>query len=316
MSVQIDTAFVKQFQNIIQMLLAQKGSRLRECVMVETQDAEEQFWEQIGPVTAAEVTTRHGDSPLISTPHDRRRITLRFFDCGDLIDDNDRVRMLIDPTNAYAENAAAALGRAIDDVLVGGANAGDAGGTYGNPSSILDGTAGVLFGTAYTGKAGATTVTFPAGQVVALNFGGTNVGLTVPKLIEAKRLLMAANVDVEREELYIGCTSKGLADLLNSTQPTSAEFNEVRALVEGKITRFLGLNFRFLERLPQSATGAQHWRYPVWCKSGVRLSMARDIKTRIAERPDKRFSTYVYAALACGGTRMEEGKVVEIKGLI
>lgn len=316
MSVQIDTAFVKQFNSLVYMLLQQSGSRLRECVTVDAQDAEEQFWEQIGPVTAAEVTTRHGDSPLISTPHDRRRITLRFFDWGDMIDDNDRVRMLIDPTNPYAMNAAAALGRTFDDVVIGGANAGDSGGTFGNPATILDGTTGVLFGTAFTGKAGATSVAFPAGQVVALNFGGTNVGLTVPKLIEAKRLLMAANVDVEREDLFIGCTSKGLADLLNTTQPTSAEFNEVKALVEGKITRFLGLNFKFLERLPQSATGAQHWRYPVWAKSGVRMSVAREIKTRIAERPDKRFSTYVYAAGAWGGSRMEEGKVVEIKGLI
>jgi len=309
MSFQIDTNFVKQFGATVALLLQQGGSRLRGTVSEESMVGEEQFFEQIGPVAAQEVTTRHGDSPLISTPSDRRRVTLRFFDWGDLIDSFDKVRMLIDPQSPYTQNAVNALGRAIDDVLLGGGVSGESSITF---DTTAAGTNGVLFGTAFSGKSGGTSNAFPAGQKVASNFGGTAVGLTVPKLIESKRLLKAANVDVSMEELYIVVTAKGEADLLNTTQVTSMDYNSVRALVGGDVGSLLGYTFKRTERVPENTTDKL---YPTYAKSGVKLALAKDITTKIAERPDKRFSTYVYVCMGIGGVRMEEGKVTQIAGL-
>lgn len=309
MSFQIDTAFVKQFNSTVDRLLQQKGSRLRSAVTEETMNGEEQFFEQVGPVAAQEVTTRHGDSPLISTPHDRRRITLRFFDFGDLIDNFDKVRMLIDPTSPYTQNAVNALGRAIDDVLMGAGTSGESTITYPTDAGVT----GVFYGTAKTGKAGATDVAFPAAQKVAVNFGGTNVGLTVAKMIDSRRLLKKANVDLDMESAHMAVSSKGEADLLNTTQVTSSDFNGVKALVGGDVNALLGYSIRRTERLPQDGTS---WLYPVWCKSGVKLGVAKEIQTEVAQRSDKRFSWYVYACMGVGGVRMEEGKVVQIAGLL
>jgi len=311
MSFQVDTAFVKQFNATVYMLLQQMGSKFRACVTEETMNGEEQFFEQIGPVQAEEVTTRHGDSPLISTPHDRRRITLRFFDWGDMIDNFDKVRMLIDPTSPYTQNAVRALGRAIDDVLTGttSASSGESTITYDSNAGV----AGVFYGTAFTGKTAATQVTFPAGQKIAVNFGGTNVGVTIPKLIESRRLFAKGNVDLDMETMYAAISSRGLADLLNTTQVTSADFNSVRALVGGDVNSLLGYSIIRSERIPQDGTS---WLYPVWAKSGVKLGVAKDIQTEVARRPDKRFSYYVYASMGVGGVRMEEPKVVQIAGLI
>jgi hypothetical protein len=311
MSFQVDTAFVKQFNTTVNMLLQQKGSKLRSAVTEETMNGEEQFFEQVGPVAAQEVTTRHGDSPLISTPHDRRRITLRFYDWGDLIDNFDKVRMLIDPTSPYTQNAVNALGRAIDDVIMGAGTSGESSITYPTWAAATD--PGVMFGKAFTGKAAATTVTFPSGQQIAVNFGGTNVGITVPKLIESRRKFAAANVDLDAESLYAAISSRGLADLLNTTQVTSADFSSVQALVGGNVNALLGYTIIRTERLPQDGTS---WMYPVWAKSGVKLGVAKEIQTEVARRADKRFSWYVYACMGLGGVRMEEGKVVQIAGLI
>jgi hypothetical protein len=312
MSVTIDTAFVKQFNSTIYTLLQQKGGRLRSCVREEPMQGEEQFFEQVGTGTANEVTTRFGDSPVNSMSNDRRRVTLRFFDSGEFIDKFDKVRMLIDPQSVYTQNIVYTLGRCLDDVLLGGAD------VPGNSSiaTYQDGTAGAIFGVAFTGKSAGTQTSFAAGQVVALAFGGTNVGVTVPKLIEGKRLLKAGNVDLDAEELYMYITAKAEADLLNTTQVTSADYNSVMALVRGNVNSFLGINMKRGERAPQSATGAQHWRYPLFVKSGVLLGVAVEIDTRVAERADKKFSWYVYGRAGFGGVRMEEGKAVEIKGLI
>lgn len=311
MSFQVDTAFIKQFNSTVSILLQQKGSKLRSCVTEETMHGEEQFFEQVGPVVAEEVTTRHGDSPLISTPHDRRRITLRFFDWGDMIDNFDKVRMLIDPTSPYTQVAVNALGRAIDDVLTGttASSSGESTITY----DSAGGTSGVFYGTAFSGKSAGTSVSFPSGQKIAVNFGGTNVGITIPKLIESRRLFAKGNVDLDMEEMYAAISSRGLADLLNTTQVTSADFNSVKALVGGDVDSLLGYTIKRTERIPQDGTS---WLYPVWAKSGVKLGVAKDINTEVARRPDKRFSWYVYASMGVGGVRMEEAKVVQIAGLI
>jgi hypothetical protein len=310
MSVQIDTAFTRQYGSTIYRLAAQRGSVLRECVTVDTfSGAEEKFYDQVGAVAPAVIMGRHGDSPLISNPHDRRKVSPQYFECGDMIDTIDQVRSLIDPTSTYTQNHAEALGRGIDDSLLDG---------QGSvlPGSLQTGTLSAFFGSALSGKTGGTSVPFPAGQVVALNFGGTNVGLTVPKLIDAQRLFRAGNVQLADEMLYIALTSKGIADLLQLTQVTSADYSNVKALVNGQVNSILGFTVKVTERVAQDSAGAQHWRYPVWAKSGVQLAISRDITAEVARRADKRFGWYAYASMGVGSTRLEEVKVVEIKGLI
>jgi hypothetical protein len=85
MSFEVPTAFVQQYKANLTHLLQQKGSVLRDTVTVESQNAEFAFYDRIGSTEANEVNTRHGDTPLNNTPHDRRRIGLRDFDWADLI---------------------------------------------------------------------------------------------------------------------------------------------------------------------------------------------------------------------------------------
>jgi hypothetical protein len=292
MSQQIPVAFVNQYHADVEMLLQQKGSRLRSCVRVESQKGEAQFYEQIGPTDAVEITTRHGDSPQVDSVHDRRRVTLRFFDWGDFIDRIDKVQMLIDPTNAYTQNAVYALGRTYDQRIIDAAS-----------------------GTAFTGHAGATSTTLPATQKVAVGFGGTNVGLTVAKLVEARRILVKGENDMD-EPQYLAYASQGLADLLNTTEVTSADYNSVKALVKGEINSFMGFEFVHTELLTVTGTSPTAQRLTLaWAKSGLLLAVSPDVETAVERRWDKRGSVYVYAVAGSGAVRMQEKKVVEITTL-
>ena len=118
MSLQVETAYVNQYRANIGMMVQQKGSRLRGLVRVETQNAEFDFYDRIGPTEAVEITGRHQDTPLVSTPHDRRRVSLKDYDWADMIDRQDKLRMLMDPTSAYAVNAVYAMGRKMDDAII------------------------------------------------------------------------------------------------------------------------------------------------------------------------------------------------------
>ena len=281
MSSQVTTAFVEQYKSNVMDIVQQKGSRLRSAVMTDTVQGKKKFVEQVGTTNAQLRTSRHADSPLVNTPHLRRSLTLDAYEWGDLIDNADRVRLLIDPTDAYARNAAWAMGRAMDDVIIT-----------------------AMLGSAYTGVSGGTETVLPSGQKIA---AGTT-GFTLDKLIEAREILMTNEVSPD-EELYVALNANHMSDLLANTSVTSSDFASVKALVRGEINSYMGFNFIHSERL----TGATADRKAIaWAKSGVQLGIGADIRASIAPRADKSFSTYVYYSMSLGATRLEEEKVVEI----
>ena len=289
MSFQIDTALVQTYKSNIEIQFQQMGSRLRPYVRQESQKAEFDFYDRIGPVDAVEVTTRHGDTPLISTPHDRRRVALRDFDWADLIDNKDKLRMLADPTSSYVQNAVMALGRKMDDVIIEAA-----------------------FGTAYSGKTGSTSVSFAAGSEVAVNYveSGTaqNSNLTIGKLRRARYLLDAAEASEDMLIAVVGPSQ--IQSLLRTTEVTSSDYNTVKALVAGEIDTFMGFKFVKSNRL----TVASSIRSCIlFAKQGLLLSSAQEINVDVGPRRDKRNSVQAYACASFGASRMWEEKVLRVK---
>lgn len=286
MSVEITTPMVEQYRSNVRMLVQQRGSVLRDAVMIETVTGKNAFFEQIGSTVAKKRLTRHGDSPLVDTPHRRRRVSLVDYEWGDLIDDPDRLRLLIEPQGPYSLNAAMALGRAIDSDLITAFDA-----------------------NADTGADGSTSTPFDATMEVTADVGGGNTNMNYEKLLRARKLLQAKNVDMT-ETLHVAMTAAQLESLLQQAQTASADYNTVRALVTGELNTFLGFRFHFTELLPMA--DADDRKCFAWAESGMVLAMGEDIMTRVAERPDKAFSTYVFARMTIGATRLEEEKVVRI----
>ena len=280
MSSQVTTAFVQQYSANVQMLSQQMGSLLRDKVRVESITGKNAFLDQVGSVTAVEKTSRHSDTPQIDTPHARRRISLSDYEFADLIDQQDKVRLLIDPTSSYAQAAAMAMGRAIDDVIISAA-----------------------LGTAYTGETGSTS-TANANQIVH----GSG-GLTVAKLRTAKQTLDLSDVDPSIPR-HIIVSPRQISDLLNITEVTSADFNTVKALANGEINTYLGFNFIVSNRLALSSTTRSCIAF---AQDGIALGIGKDVNARIDERADKSYATQVYYCMSIGATRMEEDKVVEVQ---
>ena len=281
MSTQVTTAFVQQYSANVQMLSQQMGSRLRDAVRVENMVGKNAFFDQVGSATAQKRTSRHADTPQIDTPHARRRVSLVDYEYADLIDDQDKVRMLIDPTSAYAQASAAAMGRAMDDELIAAAT-----------------------GTAFTGETGSTSTALPAAQQIASG----SADLTLAKLIEAKKILDLADVDPSIPR-YIAVGPNQIEALLNNTTVTSSDFNTVKALVQGDIDTFLGFKFIVTNRLAKSGNDRTCF---AWAEDGLALGVGKDIMARIDERSDKGYATQVYYCMSIGATRMEEEKVVQI----
>ena len=283
MSNQITTAFVEQYSNNVQMLSQQKGSLLRGSVDVETVVGNNAFFEQVGSATAQKRVSRHSDTPQIDTPHQRRRVSMVDYEYADLIDKQDQIRTLIDPTSSYALAAAFALGRAMDDEIIS-----------------------AVSGTAFSGETGSTSVVLPSAQKITES--GTD-GLTIAKLREAKEKFDSASVDPSIPR-YIVVGPKQISDLLGTTQVTSSDFNTVKALANGEINSFLGFNFITSNRLSIASSKRLCLAFAM---DGIKLALGQDIMTRIDERSDKGYATQVYVCMTMGATRMEEEKVVTIQ---
>jgi hypothetical protein len=292
MSQYIPTHYAQQYASTIELLLQQRGSKLRDtCTFHSIRGAKAAVpVDQIGKVEATKRTTRYPPLAPADTPTDRPWVYPSDYDWNDLIDTIDKLRIITDPTSSYAINGTYAIGRAQDREIIA-----------------------AFFGDRKTGESGGTTVSFPAGQQVAVNFGASGaVGLTVAKLREAKRLLMAAQVDLDMDPVNCPLTAKQHDNLLGEIQVVSLDFNEKPVLVEGRITRFLGFSMPNTELL--SIDASSYRRVPAYAKSGVHLAMWNDISTDISVRKDLAglpFQVYVFGTF--GATRSEEAKVVEIK---
>lgn len=309
MSFQVTTAFVQQYSTNIAMLLQQEGSRLRGSVQEFAFTGKAaSMMEQFGSVTPVRNQGRHTDTPLISTPQDKRWIYPNDYDWADLIDDQDRLRMLIDPAGPYTKAGVYSLGRAIDDEIISG-----------------------FFNSNNTGENGTTaTGTLYAynsnSQSVAATTGSSSAsGLNVAKLRAAKKILLQAEVDVDNDPLYMAITAKQHDDLLNEAQAINLDYTDKPVLVEGRIMRFMGFNFLHSERIPGGAnfntaintaitsgssdgnyTTGSRWMVPFWAKSGMALGLWNDIQASVDRRPDKRNSWQVYVTGTFGGARVEE----------
>jgi hypothetical protein len=286
MSIQITTSFVEQYSSNVTMLSQQMGSKLRGSVDVETINGKNAFFDQVG-VTAAQIrTSRHGDTPQIDTPHSRRRLSLADYEWADLVDDVDKVRMLVDPTSSYAKAAASAMNRSIDDVIITAMNA-----------------------SANTGVAGGTSTALPSTQKTATS--DQSDGLTIAKLLSAKKILDNNDVDPSLKR-YIVCGPQQISDLLGTTQVTSGDFNTIKALAQGEINSYLGFEFITSTRLNMDATNTTDRLVFAYTEDAIKLGMGKDISAKISERADKSYSTQVYYCMSLGAVRMEEKKVVQI----
>lgn len=278
----ITTAFVKQFGSTLYLLSQQKGSKLSNCVTNESGAyGEEEYFDQYGDDLANVKVARNADVEYAADAYARRRVSFTDVYWAKLIDKEDKLAMLLDPTSGLMTAGAFAIGRKIDDLIIT-----------------------AFSGTAYTGKAGGTSTTFTAANQIAVGAAG----LTIAKLISAKELLDASDVDPD-EERFIAVSARQITNLLNTTEVKSVDYNSIKALVGGKVDTFMGFKFKLTQRLTLSGTTRTCL---AWAKSGMMLAKRNEMKAEMDRLPIKHYATQLYASISCGATRMEEEKCVEI----
>lgn len=286
----IPNHFTTQFDSNWKHLVQQKNSKLKEYVTLDSIEGKEKSYNQLDATSMTQITDRSRDTRITDQAMAKRWIRPLNYDCAKLVDEFDEQFLgeVVLPTSPIIQSHAAAYARTCDKIII------DA-----------------LGGTAFTGTTGTTATVLPAGQKIAANYvesgAVANSGLTIAKLRAAKFLFDSNEVDEEEERILV-VSAKQLQDLLRDDKITSADFNSVRALVDGTLNTFMGFKFRRSQQLPLAVDIRSCFAY---VKSGVILA-ERGLKTMMDVRPDLSHSLQIRSVASLAAVRMEEKKVVEI----
>jgi hypothetical protein len=272
-------------------LLQQQDSKLEGRCRKATIKGKERQFSQIAGGTMRLITTRNGVTIPSDSTLAKRWVRPVGYDQVTWIDEHDHIALgdLPAPQSEHVQQHSMAAKRTIDEVIIA-----------------------ALEGTSYIGETGVTEVTMGAGNKVAVDYvlsGSTaNSGLTLGKLTRAKYLL--DKEEVPQDNRYFIHTAKQLQDLLaNVVEVKSSDYAEVKALVDGKVTRFMGFDFVMTELLTL-VTATDVRTCIAYHRDGVLLGSGTEKKVHIDILPGNNHTVQIRTVIHLGATRMEEERVV------
>lgn len=289
----VSIAFTSQYSDQLYDLVEQQGSRLLNTVSSKIiTNAEDAYFERLGSSgVAQERIGRHSLSEPSDIEHSRRVMRIRDFYVEHWLDKHDQLRMLIDPKNKYVMKQSYSLGRKIDQRIVTMAT--------GNSTAV-----DAVYGT--------SNVALPSGQYGSKDTGGTNSGLNVDKLLEAQRIY-DQNDCAESAKRTCVVAAKDKESLLKTTEVGSQDYNNVYALVSGKINSFCGFDFVLYNSLSGAGTSGDPRLVLTYEKEAMGVAFLRNIVSRIFEDEQRFFMWRVQSEMSMEAIRVEEERVVVIK---
>lgn len=161
-------------------------------------------------------------------------------------------------------------------------------------------------------------------NIVPRNVSGTNAGLTLEALMASAKVLDKNHVP--KQDRVLICSSDQLHNLLKNTKVTSADFNTVKALVNGQIDSFYG--FKFIAIDPFEASKGIAAGIPVDTVNSETFAYAfasKDMKCPIGvvyntdmiinvdkESSSYNFGTVIQAKIGLGAGIIDEKGIVKV----
>ena len=299
----------------IQLNLPQEMSALRGKVMEGSYKGKQaSVIDYLAPVAMQTPAGRNALVNVQGNTYQRRWVSPVDKELVQRIDTFDKLRTIEDPTSALVRGTSAAIAREWDDRIIAAA--------FG-PAQISS-TDGTTLTTETWANAQTNLTGSATGLTIIDTFGNssTTIGMTVDKLIEARRLFRKYHVtqpEMAPGELTLIIGSQQEADLMKLVEVTSSDFNAKRILdkgsMEGEI--FLGWNIHVSERLTYgsdpSSTNANCRFCIAMVRTGMHLGMWLDTENLITRESLVSGAPWqIHTMMSSGATRLEPGRVIEI----
>lgn len=276
MSIQLPNLVATQFEAEVHHEYQSGGSMLRNTVRLKNvQNAKTHTFNVMGAGEAQERTAIQTPIPLMNVTHQPVTVTMKNYTASELTDIFTNEQVPVDERMELAKTIANAFSRREDQLIIDALNAASATNT------------------------------------VANNISGSADNLTLAAIREAAKLLDDDNVPDSERTIIV--SPSGLHHLLEDTEVTSADFNNVKALVAGDLDTFYG--FKFIKigsrpegGLPLSGTDRTCFAYH---KSAVGLGL--NMAPKIMIDWDQQFGAWrVTGFLSANAVVIDETGMVDI----
>lgn len=285
------TFYAQQYGTSLRMALQQIPSRLMSAVTVgETVMGAKQavVVDRIGSVDAQTVSGQLQSKTYLNPTTERLWVDPISKDVPLIMDHFEQLKMLSDPSSKFVQSSVAAINRAKDDEIIR-----------------------AFFASTKSGETGASTQDFDTtNQRIAVNYDASgNTGLTVAKIKGARKIFLANEVDIDREQLYIAITDDQDKNLLDEAQYVSLDYSDRPVLDEnGRLKTFLKFNFIHTQRL--GVDGSGYRRVPIWAKSGIEYRPWEELYTNVYRDTSYRGEPWAAYAMATFGAARTDNKLV------
>jgi len=285
-------SYIEKYNDNLMLLSQQESSRLRAAVMSSSQSGEGAApVDQVAAAEAIDINTRYQVKPLIETVHDRRWEHPVSKGWGDIVDEIDKLKVNIELNGAYTKTGINAINREIDKEIISR-----------------------FFASALTGRSGGTSTALPAGNTIGVQVGGSSsdVGLNTDKLLAAREVIMAGDVDIDNTTFYCGINARQERNLLEEIKIINGDYGVTQFDGTGtKLRSWFGINFIHTELYETDSNS--DLQVPFWVPEGMHLGIWQDVKGDISERKDLNLNPmHISVNATFGATRVEEAKVVRI----
>lgn len=293
----VEQSFRYTYQDIVDLVAQQVRSKLRPFVTEKPiSGSATAASDLVGTVKARRRGVKRRSNFENDASFARRWLLFRDkIESGQYIDEEDVLRRINSSRSELTRAHVASVQREVDDIILGL-----------DSDGVVD--VGGMLGTVTEGQTPSSTSTLPAAQTMA--HGST--GLTMAKLKAVREQFAWADYDLDMEEPVMAITPTQMTDLLGIVDAAGSSINlaEQAEMVEGKVARFMRMNFVEVNRLPIVGTTRS---CVAWMPSNVVLGVNQDVAGDVWNDTHAGNTPYMEASGRFDATRKQDSGVIEVE---
>ena len=285
MAVTIDKAAVKTFENNVRHTSQQMDTALRRWCQEHSGPTASHSFKITGTRELSDVAkTRRQATPVNDQVWSNRVAIAAPYDDGEVVEGEDKAKMIIDPTSAITTSMSYAVKRKYDKIIINAVTA-----------NALDEEQNVN--------------AFPAGQYIGLANYTNEISLD---LIAQVGELFATNEVPDEEPKVMVVGPKQVRKLQNDIKYTSADYANVKALADGGyVKQWMGFTWIRSNLLPHPAAG--QIQCIAMTRKALGLLVLEDLFARVGEDPSLSYATRAYVRVTAGAVRVQDEQVVVLR---
>ena len=313
LSAGIPEGFVDQFDGTLYHLLGQSESKFQQAVDIKSiANAEDKAFDAIGKLALTEKTERNPQTPHTDITTERRWVNTTPFHQGVLIDKDDDLNRIVEPTSDIMMEYVRAVNIKKDSIILASIDGTVTSGRRAGGSITWASQNGNV---KYTGKDTGRTIAWdcPVG-----NCSAADTGMTIEKA-ELVREYFAYNDADENIPIWGAISPRQATNLFGQQEYTSGDYNTSKPLAVGRIIRgWHGINW-IVSNLIVAGTSndvdadTNVIRCPFWLQSGLILGVQDMISTEISIESTLSYSKQIYVHINMGAMRRDEDRVVYVE---